>query len=374
MTIDFLASSRSTLGVEWEFGLVDKVTRDLSNTASEVFAAVRRFKGQNEPRLHKEMQRNTVEVVTGVCTDVDEAIEDLTGTVRLVRSFADELGVDLYSAGAHPFAPWSAQLMTPLERYEEFIERTQWWGRQMLIWGVHVHVGVRRREHVMSIVSGLLNQVPHLLALSASSPIWAGTDTGYASTRAMLYQQLPSAGLPIQLERWEEFESFVEAAQRTRTIQSLKDLRWDVRPAPALGTVEVRICDGVSTVQELRALVALTHALIVDLEDRLEAGEEVATPAPWQVAENKWRTARYGLEAEIILDPSCRERPVADDLDDVLTRLEPVGRRLGCSDALAAVAEIPKVGASYQRQRKVAADTGSDLVAVVDSVAGELEV
>ena len=374
MTIDFLASSRSTLGVEWEFGLVDKVTRDLSNTASEVFAAVRRFKGEHEPRLHKEMQRNTVEVVTGVCTDVDEAIEDLTGTVRLVRKFADELGVDLYSAGAHPFAPWSAQLMTPLERYEEFIERTQWWGRQMLIWGVHVHVGVRRREHVMSIVSGLLNQVPHLLALSASSPIWAGTDTGYASTRAMLYQQLPSAGLPIQLERWEEFESFVEAAQRTRTIQSLKDLRWDVRPAPALGTVEVRICDGVSTVQELRALVALTHALIVDLEDRLEAGEEVATPAPWQVAENKWRTARYGLEAEIILDPSCRERPVADDLDDVLTRLEPVGRRLGCSDALAAVAEIPKVGASYQRQRKVAADTGSDLVAVVDSVAGELEV
>lgn len=374
MAIDFRASTHQTLGVEWEFALVDKVTRDLSNCASELFASVCGYKGGVDPKLHKEMQRNTVEVVTGICSDVDEAMADLTDTVRLVRRSADALGADLYSAGTHPFALWDTQLLTPLDRYEDFIERTQWWGRQMLIWGVHVHVGVKRREHVMPIISALLSQFPHLQALSASSPIWSSTDTGYASNRAMLYQQLPTAGLPIQFGRWEEFEAFVAVGQKSRTIRNLKDLRWDIRPAPALGTVEVRICDGISTMHELRALVALTHALVVHLEDRLEAGEALPTLPAWHVRENKWRAARYGLEADIIRDVAGEERPVADDLDDLLYRLEPVGRRLGCADDLGSVAEIPKVGASYQRQRKVAADTGNDLVAVVDSVVSELEV
>jgi carboxylate-amine ligase len=372
VAIDFLASAHPTLGVEWEFALVDKATRDLSNSASDLFEAVRRYHGADDPKVHKELHRNTVEVVSGICTTVDEAIEDLSETVALVRHFADELGVDLYAAGMHPFAPWSAQLFTPLDRYEDFIERTQWWGRQMLIWGVHVHVGLKRREHVFPVISSLLSQLPHLQALSASSPIWGSTDTGYASNRAMMYQQLPTAGLPVRFQAWEEFEKFVDQGQRAHVIDDLKDLRWDVRPAPGFGTVEVRICDGISTIREMRGLVALTHCLVVDLEARLEAGEALPTPTPWHVQQNKWRAARYGLEADIIVDAECNERPVTDDLDDLLCRLDPVARRLGCTSDLAAVADIPKVGASYQRQRKVAADTGDDLVAVVDSVVDEL--
>jgi carboxylate-amine ligase len=371
--IEFEASAEQTLGVEWEFALVDKVTRDLSNTASELFEAVRAREGTDDPRLHRELLRNTVEVVSGICGSVDEAVEDLTRTLRLVREAGDELGVDLYSAGTHPFAQWSAQLLTEGDRYEELIERTQWWGRQMLIWGVHVHVGVKRREHVFPIISALLNQYVHLQALSASSPIWASTDTGYASNRAMMFQQLPTAGLPFQFERWEEFESFVAQEQQTGVIDGLRDLRWDIRPSPHFGTVEVRVCDGVSTMHELRALVALTHCLVVDLEERLEAGEELAVLPPWLVQENKWRAARYGLEAEVILDSACRERPVVDDLEDLLVRLEPVARRLGCAADLAAVASIPEQGASYQRQRRVAATTGHDLTAVVASVVDELE-
>jgi len=370
--IDFEASAEQTLGVEWEFALVDKVTRDLSNTASELFAAVREREGGDDPRLHRELLRNTVEVVSGICGSVDEAVEDLSRTLRLVRESADRLGVDLYSAGTHPFARWSAQLLTEGRRYEELIERTQWWGRQMLIWGLHVHVGVKRREHVLPIISSLLNQFPHLQALSASSPIWASTDTGYASNRAMMFQQLPTAGLPFQFERWEEFESFVAQEKETGVIENLRDLRWDIRPSPRLGTVEVRVCDGVSTMHELRALVALTHCLVVDLEERLEAGETLPVLPPWLVQENKWRAARYGLDAEVIVDAACRERLVTEDLDDLLLRLEPVARRLGCATDLAAVASIPKAGASYQRQRRVAAATGDDLVAVVGSVVDEL--
>ena len=372
MGIAFAESPEQTLGVEWEFALVDKVTRDLSNTASELFDAVRREEGADDPKLHKELLRNTVEVVSGICGGVDEAVADLMHTLRVVRQAADELGVDLYSAGTHPFATWSHQLLTPGHRYEELIARTQWWGRQMLIWGLHVHVGVKRRDHVLPIISSLLNQFPHLQALSASSPVWASTDTGYASNRAMMFQQLPTAGLPFQFETWKEFEDFVEGQKKTGVIESLHDLRWDIRPSPHYGTVEVRVCDGVSTIRELRALVALTHCLVVDLEDRLEAGERLPVMPPWHVQENKWRAARYGLDAEIILDAEGTERLVTDDLADLLWRLDPVARRLGCADDLASVADIPRLGASYQRQRLVSAQTGGDLVAVVDSVVREL--
>ena len=373
--IEFTASAGPTLGVEWEFALVDKTTRDLSNTASELFETV--DASVEEPglhkRLHKELLRNTVEVVTGVCETVQEAMADLTETLRLVRPFADDLGVDLYSAGTHPFAQWSTQLLTPGHRYEELIERTQWWGRQMLIWGVHVHVGIGHRDQVIPVVSSLLNHFPHLQALSASSPMWSGTDTGYASNRAMMFQQLPTAGLPFQFQTWEEYESFVDDHMRTGVIEYLNDIRWDVRPSPALGTVEVRVCDGVSNLPELAALTALTHCLVVDLTDRLSAGETLPTMPPWHVQENKWRSARYGLDAEIILDAAAHERLVTDDLADLLTRLEPVAKRLGCADELRSVDTITRTGASYQRQREVARRTGGDLVAVVDSVVRELE-
>jgi len=375
MGVQFRGSPRPTLGVEWEFALVDKATRDLTSTASDLFdlVAKRSDGGRENPRVHKELLRNTVEVVTGVCDTVDEAMADLCGTLSLVRTAADELGVDLYSAGTHPFAEWTKQQLTPGHRYEELIQRTQWWGRQMLIWGVHVHVGVRNGDRVLPVISSLLNQFPHLQALSASSPIWAGTDTGYASNRAMMFQQLPTAGLPFQFEHWHEFESFVDDQKKTGVIDHMNELRWDIRPSPHLGTVEVRVCDGVSNLKELRALVALTHCLVVDLESRLENGETLPTMPPWHAQENKWRAARYGLDAEIILDSASNERLVTDDLSDLLERLAPVAVRLDCAGDLAAVEDIPRRGASYQRQRRVAAESGGDLVAVVDSVVGELD-
>lgn len=370
MAIDFPGSPGPTLGVEWEFALVDKHSRDLVNAASELFDLMAQRHGP-EPRLHKEMLRNTVELTTGICETVDGAMADLAEMIAKVRPLADELGVDLYSAGTHPFAAWSHQLLTEGHRYEELIARTQWWGRQMLIWGVHVHVGVRR-EQVMPIVSAMLNWYPHLQALSASSPIWAGTDTGYASNRAMMFQQLPTAGLPFQFETWADFEHYAEDLLKTGVIELIDEIRWDVRPAPRTGTVEIRICDGVSTMWEMRALVALTHCLVVDLADRLDRGETLPTMPPWHVQENKWRAARYGLDAWIILDADSNERLLLEDLDELLVRLHPVAERLRCVDDLALVREIPRRGASYQRQRRVAEATDGDLVSVVDSVVREL--
>jgi carboxylate-amine ligase len=369
--IDFRGSPEPTLGVEWELALVDKSTRDLSNTAPDLFAvAAERL--TDTGRLHKELLRNTVEVVTGVCRTVDEAVRDLRDTLETVVPVADELGVDLLGAGTHPFASWSSQQLTAGHRYEELINRTQWWGRQMLIWGVHVHVGMPEQERVMPVLSALLNYYPHLQALSASSPIWAGIDTGYASNRALMFQQLPTAGLPFQFETWAGFEGFAHDSLTTGVIEELSEIRWDIRPATHLGTLENRVCDGMSDFGELAGLVALMHCLVVDLDTRLAAGETLPTLPPWHVQENKWRTARYGLDAIIILDAASNERLITEDLDDLLERLGPVADRLGCERELRSVADIPRRGASYQRQRAVAARTDGDLVAVVDSVVREL--
>ena len=367
--IDFAGSPRPTVGVEWEFALVDAVSRDLSNEAAAVIAEL----GAN-PHVHKELLRNTVEVVTGICENTAEAMDDLRATLRSVTQVVRGRGMELFCAGTHPFASWSTQKLTDAPRYAELIKRTQWWGRQMLIWGVHVHVGVSSAHKVMPIISSLLNQYPHLLALSSSSPWWAGEDTGYASNRAMMFQQLPTAGLPFQFQTWSEFEGFVADQKKTGIIDHINEIRWDIRPSPHLGTVEVRIFDGVSNIRELSALVALTHCLIVDLDRRLDAGEDLPTMPPWHVQENKWRAARYGLDAIIILDADSNERLVTDDLDDLLTRLEPVARSLGCTDELASVADIPRLGGSYQRQRRVAEENDGDLRAVVDALVGELDV
>ncbi|MBV6759621.1 glutamate--cysteine ligase [Rhodococcus sp. USK10] len=372
MVVPFPGSPRPTLGVEWEIALVDRVTRDLSNTAAEVFDAVANLAGPEDPRITKELLRNTVELVTGIHSTVGEAMDDLDESLDLLRRAANPLGVDLICAGTHPFAQWSTQLVTRTPDYDELIERTQWWGRQMLIWGVHVHVGVSSPQKVFPILNALLQRYPHLLALSASSPMWAGVNTGYASNRALMFQQLPTAGLPYQFANWAQYEDFISDQMKTGVITKIGGMHWDIRPAPRWGTIEVRVFDGISTRAELSSLVALVHCLIVDLDRRFEAGENLPNLQPWHVKENKWRAARYGLDAEIILDEDSNERLVTDDLNDLLEKLAPTAVRLGCADELAAVAEIPRRGASYQRQRQVAEATGGDLVAVVDALVKEL--
>jgi carboxylate-amine ligase len=369
--IEFHPSPRPTLGVEWELALVDHRTRDLSNCAAVLLEEVRP-RLPDARRLHQELLRNTVELVTGVCGSVGEAMDDLRSSLDVVLPAAEAVGADLFGAGTHPFASWSTQQLSEGHRYEELINRTQWWGRQMLIWGLHVHVGMPERDRVLPVLSALLNYFPHLQALSASSPVWAGTDTGYASNRALMFQQLPTAGLPFQFQEWGEFEGFAHDQLTTGVIEDLSEIRWDVRPSPRLGTIENRVCDGVSNLRELGALVALMHCLVVDLDTRLAAGEELPTMPPWHVQENKWRSARYGLDAIVILDAASNERLVTEDLAELLDRLAPTARRLRCTEELDRVGEIVTHGASYQRQRAVVERTGGDLVAVVDSVVQEL--
>ena len=283
--------------------------------------------------------------------------------------------MELFCAGTHPFAQWSAQKLTDAPRYAELIKRTQWWGRHMLIWGVHVHVGVSSAHKVMPIISSMLNFYPHLLALSASSPWWEGEDTGYASNRSMMFQQLPTAGLPFQFQTWAEFEGFVDDQKKTGIIDHINEIRWDIRPSPHLGTVEVRIFDGVSNVRELAALVALTHCLVVDLDRRLDAGETAAHDAAVACAGEQMagRALRPGRGDHP--DADSNERLVTEDLDDAADPARAGGARpLDAATNWPGWLTSPRSGASYQRQHRVAEAHGGDLRAVVDALVRELDV
>lgn len=369
--IEFTPSTGPTLGVEWEIALLDRRTMDLAPFAPDV---VEQLMGQEglAPRVHRELLTNTVEIVTDVCRDVPEVVADLRSSLDRLLGITDGLGLDLLSAGTHPFARWESQQVSEGARYATLIDRTRWWGRQMVIYGVHTHLGVTHRDKVLPLLNGMLTYAPHLQALSASSPWWGGVPTDYASNRAQMFQQLPTAGLPFQFDAWSDYERYVDDLLVTGVIDEIKEIRWDLRPAPPLGTLEVRVCDGVPTLREVASLTALTQCLFVHLDDRLTDGGTIPTLPPWHVQENKWRTARYGMDAIIILDSRNRERLVTEDLMELLERLTPTARRLGCEAELAGVEDIITTGASYQRQLEVSRHHGGDLVEVARSLAREM--
>ncbi|MHA7272226.1 glutamate--cysteine ligase [Arthrobacter sp. Bz4] len=377
MKIEFAQSAQSTLGVEWELALVDRYNGDLVSVANQVLRGVAANhpelqEDEEHPHIKQELLLNTVELVTGICHTVAEAKADLSRSLAAVREVTDPMGVELFSAGSHPFSVPRSQPVTDKERYFKLIDRTQWWGQQMVIYGVHVHVGLDRRDKAMPILDGLVNYVPHFQALSASSPFWGGDDTGYASQRALMFQQLPTAGLPFQFPSWAEYESYVQDMFTTGVIDSVNEIRWDIRPVANLGTIEMRVCDGLSTLQDVGAVAALTQCLVDEFSTTLDNGGTIPTMPPWHVQENKWRAARYGMEAIIILDAQGKEQLVTEHLVEVLERLQPVAKKLGCVEELGDVEKILARGAGYQRQRRVAAEHDGDLSAVVLDMVAQL--
>ena len=357
--VDFARSPRSTLGVEWELALLDSRSLDLTPAAETLLADVAEYAPEFEKKIVGEMLTNTIELVTGVHTQVSTVAEDLATSMGAVRKLTEARGVELMSAGTHPFAQWQSQEVRAKDRYLELVDRTQWWGRNMLIFGVHVHVGIDSRDKVLPIVNALLAYVPHLQALSASSPFWGGTDTGYASNRAMMFQQLPTAGLPFQFDQWADYEKYVDDMLTTGIIDNINEIRWDIRPAPHWGTVEVRVCDGLPTLEEILAITAFIQCLVDDMSERLDAGETLPTMPDWFHNENKWRAARYGMDAIIIENAAADERLVTECLADEIERLSPVAERLGCSDELHSITSIIERGVPYQRLQKVFGATGS---------------
>lgn len=369
--LDFAPSARSTVGLEWEIMLADPATGDLVGRAPELLSALEAESADERHTVTGELLTNTIEVTSGIGDSVAHAVDDIANAITAVRSATDPAGIELLSAGSHPFAQWFDQEVTDKTRYHTLIERTQWWGRNMMIWGIHVHIGVEDQRKVIPIINALSGYLPHLQALAASSPFWAGERTGYASNRALVFQQLPTAGLPWPLQDWSEYESYLDDMVRTGVMADATEVRWDIRPAPRWGTIEVRACDGLSTLPELAAVAALVQVLVEDLSRQLDEGRTLPQMPAWFHRENKWRAARYGLDARVITDAAGAQRPVRDHLAQIIEDLAPVAVELGCVREFGSIGTILSDGASYERQLTIANATGGDLAAVVQHLIRE---
>ena len=373
MEIPFHASPRASLGVEVELSVIDRETRELSNAASQLFEVLGAGRPDHvHPKAKHELFECTVEIITDVCTTVAEARADLDTTLAEVRDAARARDLNLISSGTHPFSHWGSLRISPHPRYSQLVDRIQWPARRLAIHGIHFHVGVRSGEKAVAIANSLAYYLPLFLALSASSPFWHGLDTGMASSRTKIFEGLPTAGLPPLLDSYEDFEAFMETLIAANAIESVREVWWDVRPHPNFGTVELRMCDAMASLGEVAAVAALAQSLVQALDERLDHGETLAGARDWVIRENKWLAARYGLDAEVIVDNRGTLRPIRSVIDELLVDLGPVADQLDCGKELADVRTILDKGPGYVRQRRIV-DRGGSLVDVVDHLIDELD-
>ena len=371
MRVTFAASRQSSVGIEWEIGLVDVHTHEYVPAAPEILSHV---EDSHDGPIRQEFLTNMVELVSGVHARVPDAVADLAESLDYTRELATRAGVKLIGSGSHPFSKSGDQAHYDDPRYAAIAERMGYWGHHLAICGTHIHVGVDHQDKVLPITYGIARFAPYFIALSASSPFWDGEDTRYASHRTMLFQQLPTNGLPYPLEGWAEYEQYATQLEKAGMISHAKDIRWDVRPSPAWGTVENRMMDSMPTLREVAAVAALSQCLTEFMSRELDRGSAISRLPMWFMKENKWRAARYGLDTEVIT-PLVHTpiRQLREGLLEWIDRLEPISHELSCFYELIFCRELAERGPSYVRQRRVAAENGGDLQAVASSLVAEMD-
>jgi glutamate---cysteine ligase / carboxylate-amine ligase len=351
---------RFTIGVEEEFQIVDPQTGELRSHVSELMASSSNLGEQVKPELHQSI----VEIGTKICSDVDELRTDmLRMRGELVRS-AERVGLQVAAAGTHPFSNWIDQVITPGERYKNIVEELQQLARSLLIFGMHIHVAVPDRTTMIDLMNMARYFLPHLLALSTSSPFWMGRDTGLKSFRTTVFRRFPRTGIPDHFNSWSEYEDYINLLVKLHCIDNAKKIWWDVRPHPTFGTLEFRICDCTTRVDEAIAIAALTQAIVVKLHHLYRRNMGFRMYPRALIEENKWRAARWGIEGKLIDFGKQAEVPMRELGVELLALVDDVLDDLGSRDALEPIYRILREGTSAERQLRVYKETG-DWKAVV---------
>ncbi len=368
----FGKSEPYTLGVEEEYMLLDGESFDLVQHIDTVLAAISGH--ELETHINPELMQSVLEIATPVCRtagDVDRELRRLRGYVTGV---AREDNLRVGSAGTHPFSLFERQRITARDRYRHLIDQMQYVARRELIFGLHIHVAVDDPERAIQVVNGLLAHLSSLLALSASSPFWRGEATGLSSSRQIVFAAFPRSGPPPRFSDYADYAEVVGQLEKTGCIADYTHIWWDIRPHPRLGTVEIRICDAVTRVQDAVALAAFCQALVKHYCERQERGGEIPSYHRILTTENKWLAARYGLEAPVMdLATGRRNRvPVAQLVRRTLRDIEPHARELGSERELEGIREILARGNGADRQRRTF-NANRDLVEVVREIADATE-
>jgi glutamate---cysteine ligase / carboxylate-amine ligase len=361
-----------TLGVEEEYMLLDSETFDLVQHVDTVLAAVAGH--ELEERINPELMQSVVEIATPVCRTAADVERELTQLRSYVAEVAHAKDLRVGSAGTHPFSLFERQRITARDRYHKLVDQLQYVARRELIFGMHVHVAVDGPEKAVQVVNGLLAHLAQLLALTASSPFWRGEPTGLASSRHMVFAAFPRSGPPPRFRDYADYAEVVGQLERTGCIADYTHIWWDVRLHPRLGTVEVRVCDAVTRVEDAVALAAFCQSLVKLYSEQFDRGEQIPSYHRILTAENKWLAARYGLEAPVIdLTTGRRNRvPVAQLVRRTLRDLEPHARELGCEQELEGIRAILARGNGADRQLRVY-NASRDVVEVVREIADATE-
>lgn len=346
--ISFMSNGVLTLGVEVELQLIDAENYNLCSRAKEVLQATAHI-----DKIKPEFYLSTIEINTNKCTTAQEVEEDLYETLTALQRATKDLGILFSTTGSHPFSKYADWVISPTARYQELIDRNQWLTRRMSVYGLHVHLGMASGEECIRFNNFFMYFLPHLLALSASSPFWQGIDTGLASCRPTTYEALPTAGQPYHVRTWQDFEHLYKTLKICDSIKSLKDLWWDLRPSPGFGTLEIRVCDGAATLSETLALVAFIHTLAHWFADNGSWLESVACPPYWLSRENKWRAIRHGLDAELVINTEGKTKLMREDINEWVEKLNPYVKQLEYQTYFSTLKAIMDSGTSSERQRKV---------------------
>ncbi len=368
----FGAGDAYTLGVEEEYQLLDAESYDLVQHIDTMLAAISGH--ELEGRINPELMQSVIEITTPVCHNAGDVMRWLTRLRGYVTEVAAERGTRVGSAGTHPFSLFERQHITAKDRYHALIDQMQYVARRELIFGMHVHVAVDEPEKAIQVVNGLLPHLAPLLALSASSPFWRGEPTGLASSRQMVFSAFPRSGPPPRFRDYADYASVVGQLERTGCIADYTHIWWDIRLHPRLGTVEIRICDAVTRVEDAVAIAAYCQALVKQLCEQYETGEEIPSYHRILTSENKWLAARYGLEAPVMdLATGSRNRiPVARLIRRTVDGLRPHAAELGSERELEGISEILARGSSADRQLRVYG-AKRDVVEVARAIADATE-
>jgi carboxylate-amine ligase len=351
-----------TLGIEEEFQIVDPVTRELRSHVSEILDEGRMLLGE---QIKPEMIQSQIEVGTGVCKNIQEARADITNLRSIISSLAQKNNLKIVAASTHPISRWQDQKIFDDDRYELLVQELQTVARSLLIFGVHVHVGIADRERQIHILNASRYFLPHVLALSTSSPFWMGHNTGLKSYRSEIFKQFPRTDIPDHFDSYQGFQRYVDLLIKTGCINDGKKIWWDCRPHPFFPTLEFRICDIPTRVDDTIAIAALFQAIVAKLDRLIEKNLGFRLYRRMLIQENKWRAVRYGLDGKMIDFGKQKEVPVKDLILELLDFVDDVLDPLGSRKEVEHIHTILQRGTSADEQLRVYRET-NDLKSVVD--------
>lgn len=359
--------SKFTIGIEEEYQIIDPVSREMTSYIQEFLERGRLILHDH---IKAEFLQSQVEIGTSICHSIGEARDEITRLRRHIVEIAEQGGVRVAAASTHPFSSWSSQQVTAGERYTKLAAQMADLARQMLIFGMHVHVGIPDKELLIDVMNQARYFAPHLLALSTSSPFWAGRETGLKSYRSVVFEMLPRTGIPPAFGAWAEYQGFIDTLVSTNCIDDPTKIWWDMRPHPKFPTLEFRFCDVCTRVDDVLCLTALLLAIVTKLVKLRRYNQSWRRYRHHLITENKWRAVRWGIDGQLIDFGTRKEVPVRTLVHEILELIDDVVDEIGVRREVEHVHRILDEGTSADRQLRVYHETG-DLKAVVDHLVAE---